>query len=189
MRHQTIQVGKGENRYGICCGKPHRLSLVPDPLALLIDANGRVETPKSRFIRGLSRRHGKCEWERKAKGSPREKFDIHAYRPANLVAGGRNTLGRRIDYVAVSGDWRDDSEKPTTLLAIQLGGELIDHVPVRASMLWPHFSAGAALHVSCIPGLLSLAHCGFGGRHVQNCAQHVAMVLRAVPKQKKPWTS
>ena len=50
--------------------------------------------------------------------------------------------GRRIDYVAVSSDWRDDAAKPTTLPAIQLSGESIDHGPVRASMLWPHFSSG-----------------------------------------------
>ena len=36
----------------------------------------------------------------------------------------------------------DDTAKPTTLLAIQLPGESVDHVPVRAFTLWLHFSSG-----------------------------------------------
>ena len=112
----------------------------------------------------------------------------------NLWSGRAQHRGRRIDYVAVSGDWRDDSEKPMTLPAIKLPGESIDHVPVRASMLWPHFSSSEKNSVSktndtpvldpwllnnpdarrllqhhtsaCIPELLSLAQRGVvGGMH------------------------
>ena len=54
--------------------------------------------------------------------------------------------GRRIDYVAVSGDWRDMSANSTTLPAIQSPGESIDHVPVRVSMLWPQFSSDGKKH-------------------------------------------
>ena len=64
--------------------------------------------------------------------------------------------GRRIDYVAASSDWTDDAAKPATLLAIQLPGESVDHVPVRASMLWPHFSSGDQKSISRMHDSLAL---------------------------------
>ena len=116
------------------------------PLALLIDANGRVGIPKSRFI-------GSCPGDvENANGSELrrvlEERNLHAVSTFTLVyqptwwSGRAQHRGRRIDYVAVSSDWTDDAAKPATLPAIQLLGESVDHVPVRASMLWPHFSSG-----------------------------------------------
>ena len=64
--------------------------------------------------------------------------------------------GRRIDYVAVSSDWTDDAAKPATLPAIQLPGESVDHVPVRASMLWPHVSSGDQKSISRLHDSLAL---------------------------------
>ena len=161
-------------------------------LALLIDANGRVGIPKSRFI-------GSCPGDvENANGSELrrvlEERNLHAvstftpvYQPT-WWSGRAQHRGRRIDYVVVSSDWTDDAAKLATLLAIQLPGESVDHVPDRASMLWPHFSSGdqkstSRMHDSlaldpwlincpdarswfqhctsaCIPTLLSLAQRG-----------------------------
>ena len=176
------------------------------PLALLIDANGRVGNLKSRFIGGCP-----SDMEN-ANGSELQRVleerNLHAvstftpaYQPT-WWSGRVQHRGRRIDYVAVSSDWRDDAAKPTTLPAIQLSGESVDHVPVRASMLWPHFSSGDRKSISrmndssvldprltncpdarrwfqhytsaCIPALPGTAW--VGGRHVLCCAQRVASV-------------
>ena len=64
--------------------------------------------------------------------------------------------GRRIDYVAVSSGWMDDAAKSTTLPAIQLSGESVDHVPVRAFMLWPHFSSGDQKSITNLHDSLAL---------------------------------
>ena len=161
-------------------------------LALLIDANGRVGSPKSRFI-------GSCPGDVKnANGSEfrraleeRNLFAVSTFTPVyqpTWWSGRAQHRGRRIDCVAVSTDWTDDTAKPTTLPAIKLPGESVDHVPVRASMLWPHFSSGDQKSISrkhdslvldpwlincpdarswfqhytsaCIPTLLSLAQRG-----------------------------
>ena len=64
-------------------------------------------------------------------------------RPTTRRPGGAGRAqhhGRRIDHIAVSDERRDLSAKPSTLPAVQLPGDAIDHVPVRASMLWPQFA-------------------------------------------------
>ena len=122
------------------------------PLALLIDANGRVGIPKSRFF-------GSCPGDvENANGSEfgrvleeRNLLAVSTFTPVyqpTWWSGRAQHRGRRIDYVAVSSDWTDDAAKPATLPAIQLPGELVDHVPVRASMLWPHFSSGDQKSIS-----------------------------------------
>ena len=174
------------------------------PLALLIDTNGRVGIPKSRFI-------GSCPADvENANGSELrrvlEERNLHAvstftpvYQPT-WWSGRAQHRGRRVDYVAVSSDWTDDAAKPTTLPAIQLPGESVDQVPVRASMLWPQFSSGDQKSLSRKHDSLALdpwlincpdARSWFqhytsacflpgtawvGGRRVQRCAQRVASV-------------
>ena len=91
-------------------------SLVPDL--------GRVGTPKSRFI-------GACPGDMEnVNGSEMrrvlEERNLHAvatFTPTYLPtwwSGREQHRGRRIDHVLVRGGWREDSEQPTTLLAIQL---------------------------------------------------------------------
>ena len=65
---------------------------------------------------------------------------------ATCWSGRAQHHGRRIDFIAVSYEWRNLSAKSSTLPAIQLPGEAIDHVPFRASMLWPQFCIDGAKH-------------------------------------------
>ena len=61
-------------------------------------------------------------------------------------AGEHNITADASTYIAMSDEWRDSSAKSSTLPAIQLPGEAIDHVPFRASMLWPQFCIDGAKH-------------------------------------------
>ena len=113
------------------------------PLALLMDANGRVGSTKSKFI-------GSCPGDpESANGSElrrvleeRNLYAVSTFAPnyqATCWSGRAQHHGRRIDFIAVSYEWRDLSAKSSTLPVIQLPDEAIDHVPFRASVLWPQF--------------------------------------------------
>ena len=97
----------------------------------------------------------------------------------------------------------DDDAKPATLPAIQLPGESVDHVPVKASMLWPHFSSRdqnpyreCTTRWPWIQGLLSLAQRGlvddmYSVAHsaLHRCATSCFGAQKSAPKPRKPWTS
>ena len=120
------------------------------PLALLMDANGRVGSTKSKFI-------WSCPGDpENASGSElrrvleeRNLYAVSTFEPncqATCWSGRAQHHGRRIDFIAVSYEWRDLSAKSSTLPAIQLPGEAIDHVPFTASMLWPQFCIDGSKH-------------------------------------------
>ena len=120
------------------------------PLALLIDANERGGSTKSKFI-------GSCPSDTEnANGSELRRvlevknlYGVSTFTPnyqATWWSGRAQHNGRRNDYIAVSDIWTDLSAKPSTMPASQLPGEATDHVPVRASMLWPQFCPNGAKH-------------------------------------------
>ena len=123
------------------------------PLALLIDAKwDEWEVPRADSLGAVP-----VTWEN-ANGSEfrraleeRNLLAVSTFTPVyqpTWWSGRAQHRGRRIDYVAVSSDWTDDAAKPMTLPAIQLPGESVDHVPARASMLWPQFSPGDQKSIS-----------------------------------------
>ena len=101
--------------------------------------------------------------------------------------------------------------KPTTLPTIQVPVEAIDHVPVRASMLWLQFSPDGAKHdvvgysgggseVTKQPrcaAMVSALHLCLHSETVlpgstrfdRRDVQHGAHMQKSAPQPKKPWTS
>ena len=79
----------------------------------------------------------------------RNLYAISTFTPNNQAtwwSGRAQHHGRRIEYIAVNDEWKDLSAKPSTLPAVQMPGEAIDHVSVRASTLWPQFCPDGAKH-------------------------------------------
>ena len=79
----------------------------------------------------------------------RNLYAISTFTPNNQAtwwSGRPQHHGRRIEYIAVNDEWKDLSAKPSTLPAVQMPGEAIDHVSVRASTLWPQFCPDGAKH-------------------------------------------
>ena len=102
-------------------------------------------------------------------------------------AGEHNTTADALTYIAVSDEWRDSSAKSSTLPAIQLPGEAIDHVPFTASMLWPQFCIDGAKHdvgngtLVVDPGLQSNAEAQRWFQHytpacIRNCSPWLNVV-------------
>ena len=96
--------------------------------------------------------------------------------------------GRRIDYVAVSSDWTDDTAKPTTLPAIRLPGESVEtalmHGVGSSTTPLPVFLHCCPWHRGLVDEMYSVAHSA-----LHRCATSCFGSHKLAPKPRKPWTS